>query len=627
MPISAHKNFALSTLASPPSGTGGTSLTVATGQGALFPTAPFNVTVWPAGVQPTASNAEVMRVTVKASDTFTVTRAQEGSSARTFAANDQIAATITARTLTDVEYGAHALVNVQNPSYGALGDGTTDDRAAIVLADAETGTLHFPPGTYAIASSLTIARPTSFAYGAKLKPANGVTVTLSGSVAAGLWQIFDCSAGGSVVVDASPYTDIEMNPVWFGAEAGPNGADSTTAMQKCFASGAARIFLPYGDIAVTGNIPLPSAGRVMVRGTGIQSRIIFNPSANDTALFSSTTGDTFDFRDFSVVNNNNGSKTGCVAFDLADADVSDLTFDNVYFNAWNRYCIKLTGGTYVKIDRCRFSSNIAPSGAPAVCIYSTSFINVIEVRATRFLLNDKILYLSGSYNVVFDGACSFEGDGTASSVTLDSMIELATSHGFSFRSNYVEDERPGTGEAFIKLTTVKGYDITGNTFVGQFGGTTNTRRFLYVQGTGNSGRVTSNRFDSCTDEFLYSDGPVIRAHDNEYYQLGTGELTTHNAVMAKMAAPVELNNLLTATTVDVPSISDGAAYNSADVAVTSAALGDQIHVSADADLQGLQLSGYVRAAGQVRFTLVNNTGGAVDLGSATYYIRLIKRDV
>lgn len=119
MPVSDHKNFAISTLASPPSGTGGTSLTVGSGHGALFPTAPFNVTVWPAGVQPTSSNAEIMRVTNKASDVFTVTRAQEGTSARTHSANDQIAATITARVLEDAESATPGVIWVSDPEYGA----------------------------------------------------------------------------------------------------------------------------------------------------------------------------------------------------------------------------------------------------------------------------------------------------------------------------------------------------------------------------------------------------------------------------------------------------------------------------------------------------------------------------
>jgi hypothetical protein len=73
------------------------------GDGGKFPTPPFNVTVWPTGVKPTTSNAEIARVTAIVTDTLTLVRAQEGSTARSIVVGDQIAATVTTRTLTDIE--------------------------------------------------------------------------------------------------------------------------------------------------------------------------------------------------------------------------------------------------------------------------------------------------------------------------------------------------------------------------------------------------------------------------------------------------------------------------------------------------------------------------------------------
>jgi len=100
----AHKNFAYSTVATAPSpGVSGTSLVVAAGDGVKFPTPPFNVTIWPIGVIPLTTNAEIARCTAISTDTLTLARAQEGSSARTVIIGDQVAATITAKTLTDVE--------------------------------------------------------------------------------------------------------------------------------------------------------------------------------------------------------------------------------------------------------------------------------------------------------------------------------------------------------------------------------------------------------------------------------------------------------------------------------------------------------------------------------------------
>jgi hypothetical protein len=104
MPSDAHKNFAYGTVLTVPSpAASGTSLVLNTGQGALMPAVPFNATVWVSGSQAISTNAEIVRVTARSTDTLTIVRAQEGSSARTVVAGDQFAASITAKTLTDAE--------------------------------------------------------------------------------------------------------------------------------------------------------------------------------------------------------------------------------------------------------------------------------------------------------------------------------------------------------------------------------------------------------------------------------------------------------------------------------------------------------------------------------------------
>lgn len=100
----AHTNFAFSTVATAPSpATSGTSLVLASGDGAIYPTAPFQVTIFPVGAMPTKANAEIARCTAKSTDTLTLVRAQEGTTARTVVVGDQIIAGVTAKTLTDLE--------------------------------------------------------------------------------------------------------------------------------------------------------------------------------------------------------------------------------------------------------------------------------------------------------------------------------------------------------------------------------------------------------------------------------------------------------------------------------------------------------------------------------------------
>lgn len=99
-----HKNFIITAVVVPPvPPSSGTTVTVTAGDGATFPTAPFNVTIWPVGALPSRANAEIARVTLVVGNVLTMTRAQEGTSARAILVGDQIAVTITAKSLEDIE--------------------------------------------------------------------------------------------------------------------------------------------------------------------------------------------------------------------------------------------------------------------------------------------------------------------------------------------------------------------------------------------------------------------------------------------------------------------------------------------------------------------------------------------
>jgi hypothetical protein len=101
--MDAYRNFSYSTVATAPSpATTGTSLVVFAGDGSKFPAVPFNAVIWPTGQQPTVTNAEIVRVTNRATDTLTITRTQESTSARTVVVGDQIAAAFTAKLLDDL---------------------------------------------------------------------------------------------------------------------------------------------------------------------------------------------------------------------------------------------------------------------------------------------------------------------------------------------------------------------------------------------------------------------------------------------------------------------------------------------------------------------------------------------
>lgn len=131
MAFDAHKNFAYSTVATAPSpANSGTSLVVFAGDGTKFPTPPFNAVVCPATANPLTSNAEIVRVTGISTDTFTITRTQESTSARSILVGDQIMAAVTAKTLTDIE---NSVLSSGTSFPGSPSDGDWFDRTDLNL--------------------------------------------------------------------------------------------------------------------------------------------------------------------------------------------------------------------------------------------------------------------------------------------------------------------------------------------------------------------------------------------------------------------------------------------------------------------------------------------------------------
>lgn len=107
--------------------------------------------------------------------------------------------------------------------YGAAYDGTTDDRAAIVAADAAaqvSGKALMFSGPCRIGSDVVINSNQFYVPGGRLVPDSNVLVTLSGRPDAGAWQIFDRSQGGAIQFSKGAGT---VWAEWWGARASPNG--------------------------------------------------------------------------------------------------------------------------------------------------------------------------------------------------------------------------------------------------------------------------------------------------------------------------------------------------------------------------------------------------------------------
>jgi len=100
-------NLANSVLSAPLSDSA-TSLQVYTGDGSLFPAAPFYLTISPKNKWSRKINSEIVLVTAKSTDTFTITRAQKSTTAKAFDYGDLVAVGIYKEDFDDLQTSAVA---------------------------------------------------------------------------------------------------------------------------------------------------------------------------------------------------------------------------------------------------------------------------------------------------------------------------------------------------------------------------------------------------------------------------------------------------------------------------------------------------------------------------------------
>jgi len=92
----------------------------------------------------------------------------------------------------------------------------------------------------------------------------------------------------------------------------------------------------------------------------------------------------------------------------------------------------------------------------------------------------------------------------------------------------------------------------------------------------------------------------------------------------KLQAKILEDDLKGSATWNADAIADGD-EEAKEVTVTGAAVGDYAIASLSIDISDLVLDAQVTAANVVTCILANNTGGAINLDSATVYVRVFRR--
>jgi hypothetical protein len=145
--------------------------------------------------------------------------------------------------------------------FGAVGDGTTNDTAAIQAAFASgAGQVLFPIGTYRLVAN-SLATPTiQMTSGAMISVDSGYTLTLSGGLIAPISQIF--TGVGTVTFGTAPISC--AYPEWFGA-VGNGTTNDSAAIQKAIDA--------FPITVATGGI-VPSCVSFQNKSYGVSSEVV-----------------------------------------------------------------------------------------------------------------------------------------------------------------------------------------------------------------------------------------------------------------------------------------------------------------------------------------------------------------
>ncbi len=195
------KNNAKSTLASGIT-SGATSLSVQSGDGAKFPAAPFQVTLYSSD----SANGEIVKVTAKTTDTFTITRAQEGTTAQAWNANDKVELLVTAKLFDDFQTRTETIVATDGSGdYNTTGSSDqTVINEAISNLPSGGGVVLLKKGTYTINGNINILKSNVTLRG----EGKSTKVTLANSSNVDIIQVGD---GGSNIVNDCVVEDLQVD--------------------------------------------------------------------------------------------------------------------------------------------------------------------------------------------------------------------------------------------------------------------------------------------------------------------------------------------------------------------------------------------------------------------------------
>jgi hypothetical protein len=214
--------------------------------------------------------------------------------------------------------------NVSATDFGAVGDGVTNDRAALVAGVAGGTGLILPEGTYRVSSSMTFSVPVEFRPGAKLSIDAGQTVTFSkGIIAHEYSQLFM----GSGTVAGLRFA----RPEWWGAVRDGTADDSVplqAALDCVGVAGGGEVRLLSGDYGITTGVTIGHNYVRLCSPLWRATRLI-NPSQTSTTIIVSAGVERYSITDLSIIHTYTTVSGSQKTTNGAAIDAEDATYGTI----------------------------------------------------------------------------------------------------------------------------------------------------------------------------------------------------------------------------------------------------------------------------------------------------------
>lgn len=480
--------------------------------------------------------------------------------------------------------------------FGAVGDGVTDDLAAINAALAAAKNVYFPAGTYLV-SGAPISPPTGV---------NGITMfgdgfstKIIGGGLYGVVRLFDHN--GFTISDMW----LESSILAFGCLSSFHQEISNVIVERCK-------FTTNGAILTNGIKMVMDNSTVGLDGMTIRDCVFDAPGRMAIEIQNHGAGSTVRYRDVAV-ENCKILRTGEAVGGGTTAGMG-LSFTGIGENCsvLNNYFDQCTGPSIENIG----ASNTVISG---------NFIRRAKARpiqtANIYLMSENVI----SNNIISELDATL-GDG----LYLGSMTNCVISN------NSID--LTGKSGTFVELTSA-GLAGTGkNLFTGNTVRTNASYAIIIDSCPDNS--VTGNVLDNSASGSNFATVRCLSASAtrntvfSNYVAKGTGGAIFDNASGATGNIFADFYSLESGTvyvraanggvsgfaTYDPPSIAPGASASTT-VTVTGAVVGDYAQASLNVSTGGLVVSAAITAANTATVTFFNPTVGAIDLGSLTVLVR------